>query len=176
MRLCDARGTCLCVKNDFQPHRMPFSFSFFFFFICTVCLPCCAVCSGPWKAELQASLPKLPAAPCALRYASVSSPVARYRAALQRPPNSNMKRLRSIIGLNVLWKYCVSLFVSFLCLSPTLSPPSSPVLHLIHPICFGTVRHVAKYTSPTAHLPKYHCFIVLFLRTREKKDVFTFSF
>lgn len=55
-------------------------------------------------------------------------------SALRRPPSSNIKRQRSIIGLNVWWKYCVSLFVSFVCLSPTPPPPpSSSPSHPPHP-------------------------------------------
>lgn len=54
-------------------------------------------------------------------------------------------------------------FAASLLLPPTPNqPPLSPVLRLIHAICFGTVRHVVEYTSPAARLPKYHCFIVLF--------------
>lgn len=150
-------------------------FLFFFpFFICTVCLPCCAVRSGPCKAELQASLLKLPAAPCALRYASVSSPVARYRAALQRPPNSNMKRLRSIIGLNVLWKYCLALCLFSLPLSHSFSPlfPSvaSNSSHMFrHCQACGEVH---SSNGSFAQIPLLHCLV--FVDTREERCVYFF--
>lgn len=148
------------------------------FFICNVCLLRRLLKALERTAGISAQVARSSSS-SRLRRLARGTGAARLSEGLRA---ANMKRLRSIIGLNVLWKYCVSLFVSFL--SPSLPPPPpppppsllSPVLHLIHPICLGTVRHVVKFASPTARLPKYHCLILLLLQTREKKDVFTFSF
>lgn len=162
----------------FNPLPMPFSFLFFLFLLHLQRLSAVPFAPGPGK-NCRHFCPSCPQ----LLAHSLTPPSARQwhgnSSALRRPRSRNIKRLRSIIGLSVLWKYCVSLFVSFLCLSPTLPPaPSIPSFPSVASNSSHMFRHcqacgeVHFSNGSFAQIPLLHCLV--FADMREVRCVYFF--
>lgn len=142
MRLCDAQGACLCVKNDFNS-----SVSFHPRRLSAVLL---ALGLEGRAACVSAEVGTVPPHFITLPSAQWSHETAQ----LQKAENSKNKRQRSIIELNILWKYS-----SCLCLSVSVF---LSVLQIIHPICCIGARHFqlcGEVHSSKTHL--LECYIAL---------------
>lgn len=175
MRLCDARGTCLCVKNDFQPHRMPFSF-FFFSFLHLHRLSAMLCCS---LGALQGRTAGISAevARSSLRTSLRLRQLARGTVPSGSPKASKQQHEKATFN------YWVKRFVEILCLALCLF--SLPLSHSFPPL-FPSVasnsshmfRHcqacgeVHSSNGSFAQIPLLHCLV--FVDTREERCVYFF--
>lgn len=141
MRLCDAQGACLRVKNDFNS-SVSFHLRRLSAVLLALGLEGRAACIS---AEVGTAPPHFITLP--------SAQWSHETAQLQKAENSKNKRQRSIIELNILWKY------SCLCLSVSVF---LSVVQIIHPICFSSARHFqlcGGVRSSKTHL--LECYIAL---------------